>query len=233
MNSFFDIFRKMWLLIFFGFIGIYFIWALTNNTFDYDKALMLSRDAGCAVSQSNNDGFEIPSMDLKIESTRNCKSYYKPEDFMYNFFDFIIFFIVIVPLSITILIFWWSRNADLAFDKNTKRVGNITISSARDSVGWNYADTDDFKFRAKNVKDIVRRKVICKGDYTTWFGHFAKDYIKSYPKYVSFISKKRVIKYLNWGIEATEYVYAGKDKEAGIKRAKTLQKFIDQLENMQ
>ena len=127
----------------------------------------------------------------------------------------------------------------IVFNYNEEDMNGISHEAdlqVLDSEGgsWmNYADTDDFKFRAKNVKDIVRRKVICKGDYTTWFGHFAKDYIKSYPKYVSFISKKRVIKYLNWGIEATEYVYAGKDKEAGIKRAKTLQKFIDQLENMQ
>tara|TARA_B100000767_G_C19680117_1_gene499200 strand:- start:302 stop:1147 length:846 start_codon:yes stop_codon:yes gene_type:complete len=110
--------------------------------------------------------------------------------------------------------------------------GSLTIAPGRVKIGGG----GDTEFFIKNTRDVVKRKHICKADYTWLFQRLASDYIEndSYTSTRKRISKEEVLQHLEWAISKIPMVYTGSEKEieSGKRREKILKNYIKKLEKL-
>ena len=124
----------------------------------------------------------------------------------------------------------FSKNKTHKTSKGPRRAG--ANSASREVIGGDSdEDVDMFIFCLANVDDIISRNKISKGDYTTWFGRCADNYIKDYPAYATDYPKEEIIGKLNWAIEMIPTVYTGNSSDTGKKREVYLKKRIASIES--
>ena len=237
MNNFIDSIRNFLFILFLLTLLGYGFWSISNKTFDRSEAYKKAKEAGCMVYE-RYEGPDVPVIDLKEGDAWGCDEYYEADDFLFGPMDFAIFIILIVVAGTPIVIFTflgidnWADSRKYKSDPNKKVFGDITVSDQRVTLD-KYSFDDDVKFRCDNVRDIVKKKVICKDDYGMWFGDFARGYISSYPKHSNYMSKQEAISCLKFAIDTIPLIYkTPKAKELGAKKIKMFQKYIDKLEKL-
>ena len=120
--------------------------------------------------------------------------------------------------------------------------GTLTVGPGRaklDGTGlfqssW---DVHPVKYNLENIKDIIKRKHIAKGDYRDHFIEIVDWYLsprtlkEGYSSPESIVSKEEVIGYLEWAIDTVPKVYAGSEKEieTGKRKIMTLKKNIERI----
>ncbi len=104
------------------------------------------------------------------------------------------------------------------------------------SLFQNEWDVHPVKYNLENVKDIIKRNHIAKGDYSDHFGRLVNFYLDPGPEGSgkSFVSQQEIISYLEWAIKTVPKVYAGSDKEAeaGKRKIKSLEKYIQRMKEL-
>ncbi len=134
--------------------------------------------------------------------------------------------IIIIPLSIMIFVLF-ETSGERKSEKKKKEVVPGIGKTGRDVVGS--AQSDMFLFCWQNVEDIIKRNHLSKGDYTTWFGRCADNYIEAYSQHSKKYSKEDVIQRIEWAIGLVPQVYTGKSLETGKKREKYLNERIETI----
>jgi len=94
------------------------------------------------------------------------------------------------------------------------------------------AQSDMFLFCLENIEDIISKNHLSKGDYTTWFGRCADNYIESYARHSKKHKKDEVIDRLQWAIDLIPEVYTGKSIETGKKREAYLNERIETIKGL-
>lgn len=224
-------------------IGIFFlitIGSLIGQSFTKSGAEKLQDEAiDLCLEGLNSNNFEVQRNAIKV-----CSENHPIERYLIDWFDYVIFLVFVMPLlfavsTTTFLVNWdpfaakpLSRTEQDKLPKS--RDGSLTIASGRSEIG-NYVST---KVWIQNVRDIVKRRHICKGDYTAWFQRLAVEYIENHPysdgSVRKYVSKDEVIRHLEWAISTLPLVYYGSDKEikSGERRKKILHNFINKLEKL-
>lgn len=143
--------------------------------------------------------------------------------------------ILIVPLGFFVFAFVVTRGENQEdvwqpVEAKKKKVTPGIGKPGREVVGS--AQSDMFLFCLKNVEDIISKNHLSKGDYTTWFGRCADNYIESYARHSKKHKKDEVIDRLQWAIDLIPEVYSGKSIETGKKREAYLNERIETIKGL-
>jgi len=87
----------------------------------------------------------------------------------------------------------------------------------------------DLEFFLKNVKDIVEKQHLSKGDYSDWFGRLAKEFLANRRDAEKILTSEELKGYLKWALERVPEVYKGKSESTGVKRASTLLEYLGKI----
>ena len=231
--------KSMFGIFIVGLLFLITLGSLMGQSFTKSGAEKLRSEAmDVCLSGLNSDNFEIQSYAI-----RSCADNHPIERYLIDWFDYVMFFVFVMPIifaiSITTFLSYWDPFAEKPLSKGQQdklpksEDGSLTIAPGRARVGSSGSD----KVWLLNVRDIVKRKHICKGDYTDWFQRLASEYIEDGIHGSNFrrlVSKDEVIQHLNWAISTIPKVYIGSDKEikSGERRKKILNNYIDKLEKL-
>lgn len=140
--------------------------------------------------------------------------------------------VILIPLGMLIFVFVEGSNDDVwePIGAKKKKVTPGIGKPGRETV--DSTQSDMFLYCWKNIEDIIERSHLSKGDYTTWFGFLADNYIESFPQHKKKYPKEEVIKRLEWALELIPQVYTGKSVETGKKRETYLNVRIETIKGL-
>jgi hypothetical protein len=225
----------------FGFILIMcviVIDSLSGQSFTESGANKL-RDEAVSFCIGRNDP---KNPEVEMFNFNACRNNHPIERYLIDWFDYVLFFLFVFPVLFAVVVTTglsmdsFSTAKPLSKSQQDKlpksKDGSLTIAAGRAKLG----EVFDKKYNIKNTRDVVKRKHICKGDYTEWFQRLASDYIENdaYTSTRKYISKKEVLQHLEWAISTIPMVYTGSDKEieSGKRREKILKNYIKKLEEL-
>ena len=226
----------------FGFILIMcvmVIGSLLGQSFTESGAKKL-RDEAISICIGRNDP---KNPEVEMFNFNSCINNNPIEEYLIDWFDYVLFFLFVAPVLFAVTVTTWlsmdSFSAAKPLSKSQQdklpksKDGSLTIAPGRVKIGGG----GDTEFFIKNTRDVVKRKHICKADYTWLFQRLASDYIEndSYTSTRKRISKEEVLQHLEWAISTIPMVYTGSEKEieSGKRREKILKNYIKKLEKLQ
>jgi hypothetical protein len=225
----------------FGFILIMcviVIDSLSGQSFTESGANKL-RDEAVSICMGGNDPKSIEAASYNFNA---CRNNHPIERYLIDWFDYVLFFLFVFPVLFAVVVTTglsmdsFSAAKPLSKSQQDKlpksKDGSLTIAAGRAKLKEGF----DKKYYIKNTRDVVKRKHICKGDYTEWFQRLASDYIENdaYTSTRKYISKEEVLQHLEWAISTIPMVYTGSEKEieSGKRREKILKNYIKKLEKL-
>ena len=186
-----------------------------------------------------------------IESIENCSENHSIERYQIGPLQWaaIVLFVVCPAIAVifTIFIASWNPFSEKHLSKEQQsklpksQDGTLTIGPGRaqldpKSLFKNSWDIHPVKGLVLNIKDIIKRNHIAKGDYRDYFIELVESYLsprtfKEYGSADSMVSKEEIIGYLEWAIDTVPKFYAGSEKEieTGKRKIKTLEKNIERM----
>tara|TARA_X000000368_G_scaffold407411_1_gene386856 strand:- start:740 stop:1519 length:780 start_codon:yes stop_codon:yes gene_type:complete len=243
-----------------GILIVFFALFSSSKSFSSQEAEKMSQEAAQnCISKWTSDSDYIASMDesdlsitfkSKKEYIEFCRDRHSIERYHVGVLEWALILILGIPALVFIFSLFIGLTSNpfsekpLSKEQQSKlpksQDGTLTVGPGRAKVDgtslfqseW---DVHPVKYNLENVKDIIKRNHIAKGDYSDHFGRLVSFYLDPGPEGSgkSFVSKQEIIGYLEWAIDTVPKVYAGSQKqiEDGNKKMKTLEKYIERIKS--